>query len=162
MVLNKSAKVQTDKCNNILSKIKNSKYSRLLVIECTVNKLQTVNWVGWKLCVAFLQEQSLCITPRYVYISRGRSSRYRARDFRQLNSHPAWLSLLLSPYPRYLPRFPASFPRKISHARLYSEHCVVCWLGQQVDVSLSTTDEWHQFILRVALHVLLAGVTVCL
>ena len=47
-VLNKSAKLQTHKCNNILSKIQNSNISRTChQMHCElVTKQQTVNWVG--------------------------------------------------------------------------------------------------------------------
>jgi len=115
MVLNKSAKLQTDKCNIILSKIENSK-------STTCHRMHFEETANCQLS----RQKAVCgVPPGFVPPARTISlkvcwfpavgSRFflpLPRDFRQLNSHPAGLSLILSPHPRY-------FPRKISHAGLY-------------------------------------------
>ena len=108
MVLNKLAKLQTDKCNNILSKTESLKSRTCHRIHCDC------------------EDTANCRPSRQKAINRTSpmiGSRFflpLPHDFWQLNSHAAGLSLILSPHLQYFPRFPAAFPRKITHAGLYS------------------------------------------
>jgi len=127
-VLNKLAKLQTDKCNNIFSKIENSKPRTCHRMHCE----ETAN--------CKLTRRNLCgVPPGFVLPARTISLKVfwsptvgslfflpLPQDFRQLNSHPAGLSLILSPHPQYFPQFPAAVPRKISHAGLYSDNLQKC------------------------------------